>query len=100
MTTLVTKLLGPPEKAEPFACLPTYPQRWMIFETPYFKVYLHHADNEDLEVDFRTYPGQFMSFGFARSNKGASPAASNTVPDRAAWMVLIAKSSGQKEKGD
>jgi hypothetical protein len=100
MTSLVTKLIGPPEKAEPFACFPTYPHRWMIFETRYFKVYLHHTDNEDLEVDLRAYPEQFISFGFARPNKGTSTATPNAVPDVAAWMVLIAKSSRQKERGD
>jgi hypothetical protein len=95
MTSLVTRLLGPPEKVEPLACFPTYPRRWMIFETRYFKVYLHHTYNEDLELEFRALPGQSISFGFA-----SSAASSDAVPDRAAWMVLIAKSSRQKEKGD
>jgi hypothetical protein len=70
MTTLVTKLLGPPEKVAPFAFFPTRPHRWMIFETQYFKVYLHHTYNEDLDVYLRAYPGQFISFGFANSNGG------------------------------
>jgi hypothetical protein len=100
MTTLVTKLLGPPEKVEPFAFFPTHPHRWMIFETRYFKVYLHHASNEDLDVDLRAYPGQFISFGFAISNGRTSAATPNAVRDRAAWMVLIAKSPRQRERGD
>jgi hypothetical protein len=100
MTTLVTKLLGPPEKVEPVAFFPTYPHRWMIFETQYFKVYLHHTYNEDLDVDLRAYPGQFISFGFASSNGGTSAATPNAVRDRAAWVVLIAESSRQKERGD
>jgi len=94
MTTLVTKLLGPPENVEPFAFFPTHPHRWMIFETRYFKVYLHHTLNEDLEADLRSYPGQFISFGFANSDRGDSAA----VPDRPAWMVLIAKSPRQEER--
>ena len=96
MTTLVTKLLGPAEDAEPFNCFLPWPHRWMIFETQYFKVYLQHIDNEDLEVELRAYPGQFISFGVASSNKGTSAATPNAVPDRAAWMVLIAKPPRQK----
>jgi hypothetical protein len=72
----------------------------MIFETRYFKVYLHHASNEDLDVDLRAYPGQFISFGFAISNGRTSAATPNAVRDRAAWMVLIAKSPRQRERGD
>jgi hypothetical protein len=100
MTTLVTKLLGPPENVEPSAYSPTQLHRWMIFETQYFKVYLHHTCNEDLEVELRAYSEQFISFGLARSDSGNSAAAPNAVPDRAAWMVLIAKSPGQKERVD
>jgi hypothetical protein len=100
MMNLVTKLLGPPEKVEPFAFFPTHPHRWMIFETRYFKVYLHHTSNEDLDVDFGAYPGQFISFGFASSTGEGSPATPNAVRDRAAWMVLIAKPSRRQENGD
>lgn len=98
MTTLVTKLLGPAEKGESFAFLPTHPHRWMIFETRYFKVYLHHTSNEDLDSHLRAYPGQFISFGFASSNGRTSAATLNAVPDQAAWMVLIVKSPQQIEK--
>jgi hypothetical protein len=96
MTTLVTKLLGPPENVEPFAFFPTHPHRWMILETRYFKVYLHHTYKEDLDADLRAYPGQFISFGFSSSTSEGSAATRNAVRDRAAWMVLIAKSSRQK----
>jgi hypothetical protein len=100
MTTLVTKLLGPPEKVEPFAFFPKNLHRWMIFETQYFKVYLHHTHHEDLDVELHTYPEPFISFGFASSDRGNPAATPNAVRDRATWMVLIAKSSRQKERGD
>jgi hypothetical protein len=98
MTSMVTKLLGPPEKGEPFACFPTHLHRWIIFQTPYFKVYLHHMHNEDLDVELRAYPEPFISFGFANSDRRDSAATPNASPDRAAWMVLIAKPSRQRER--
>jgi hypothetical protein len=100
MTTLVTKLLGSPENVEPFKYLSPRLHRWMIFETQYFKVYLHHIYNEDLEVELRAYPGQLICFGFASSDPRNSAGTTNAVPHQAAWLVLIAKSSRQKERDD
>jgi hypothetical protein len=99
MTSLVTKLLGPPEKIETLACFPTHLQRWMIFGTQHFKIYLHHWYGEDLNVDLRHYPERFISFGIVNSCVENSAGTLEVIPDRAAWMVLIAKSSHGEEKG-
>ncbi|MGC2060925.1 MAG: hypothetical protein WA653_21875 [Candidatus Sulfotelmatobacter sp.] len=96
MTTLVTKLLGPAEDVEPSNYFLPRLHRWMIFETQHFKVYLQHIHNEDLEAELRAYGDQFISFGVASSDRRNSAATPNAVPDRAAWMVLIAKPPRQK----
>jgi hypothetical protein len=97
MTALVTKLLGPPEKVGPFSFFPTRPRRWMIFETRYFKVYLHHAYDNDLDVELRAYPEQFISFGFGSSDRKNSAPTPNAGSDSAAWMMLITKSPRQNK---
>jgi hypothetical protein len=98
MTSLVTKLLGPPEKVEPFPSLPTYLHRWMIFATQHFKIYLHHSFHDDLTDDLCNYPERFVSFGVVDSNGGDSAGIQKAFPGKAAWMVSIARSSGSEEK--
>lgn len=98
MTSIVTRLLGPPEEVEPLACLPTRFHRWMIFGTQHFKIYLHHWYSEDLTVDLRKYPERFFSFGIVNSCSGNPAGTLEVIPDRAAWMVLIAKSSHGEQK--
>jgi hypothetical protein len=98
MTSLVTKLLGPPEEVELFACFPAHLHRWMIFGTQHFKVYLHHSFNKDVTVDLRNYPERFISFGFVKSYVGDSAGVPEVLPTRAAWMVLIAKPSHGEQK--
>jgi hypothetical protein len=93
MTSLVTKLLGPPEEVETVACFPTHLHRWMIFGTQHFKVYLHHSFNKDVTVDLRNYPERFISFGFVNSYAENSAGIPEALPARAAWMLLIAKPS-------
>jgi hypothetical protein len=99
MTILVTKLLGPPEEIETLACFPTRLHRWMIFGTRHFKIYLHHSLNNDVTVDFRNYPERFISFGIVNSCVDNSAGTLEVIPDRAAWMVLIAKSSQGEQQG-
>ena len=93
MASLVTKLLGPPEEVETFARFPVRLHRWMIFGTQNFRVYLHHSLNEDPTVNLCNYPETFISFGFLNSSMEDSAGSLGAFSDRAAWMVLIAKSS-------
>jgi hypothetical protein len=99
MTRLVTKLLGPPEQIDTLARFPGHLHRWMIFGTQNFKVYLHHSFNEDLNLDLCNYPRRFISLGIANSHIKDSASALKALSERAAWMVLIAKSSGAGEEG-
>ena len=96
MTRLVTKLLGPPEEVDTLARFPAHLHRWMIFGTQHFKVYLHHSFNNDVTVDLCNYPERFISFGVVNSGVENSAGTPDTIADRAAWMVLIAKPSHDK----
>ena len=91
MTSLVTKLLGPPENVD--ACSPGHIRRWMIFGTQRLRVYLHHSPNEDLAVELSRYPHRFISFGLAHSHTSNSRGVLETCGDHARWMILIARSS-------
>jgi hypothetical protein len=93
MTSLVTKLLGPPETADTYACLPGRLRRWMIFRNQSFRVYLHHSFREDLTVELSRYPDKFISIGLVHSHANNSSRVLETCGDQAAWMILIAKSS-------
>jgi hypothetical protein len=93
MTNLVTKLLGPPEEAGACSRLPAQLHRWLIFGNQHFKVYLHHSSQADLTTDLRPYPERLISIGLAKSSAEHSGEVRGTSPDRAAWMVLIAKSA-------
>ena len=93
MTNLLTKLLGPPEEIGAGGCFPAQLHRWLIFGNQHFKVYLHHSSQADLTEDFRPYPERLISIGLANSSKEDSRGSFGRSADRAAWMVLIAKSS-------
>jgi len=93
LTSLVTKLLGAPEEVDTCARFPGHLHRWMIFANQRFKVYLHRSSNEELTVDLQPYPKRLLSIGFVTSNKGGSAGELSPLADRAAWMVLITKSS-------
>jgi len=69
----------------------------MIFESQHFKVYLHHSANDGFSDGLGSYPKRLMSIGFAKSCAEQLADPLKVFADRAAWMVLIAKSvHGQK----
>jgi hypothetical protein len=92
MMSLAVKLLGPPEEVATCGFLPNQFQRWMIFENQHIKVYLHHSASDVFSDGLASYPKTLISIGFANScgEQLADPLRVNR--DRAAWMVLIAKS--------
>jgi hypothetical protein len=98
MTSLVTKLLGPPEDVDTCARFPGHVHRWMIFGNQRFKVYLHHSSNEDLSADLLSYPERLISIGFVNSYSDNSVGARDACVDRATWMLLIAKSSQSHQR--
>ena len=92
MMSLVTKLLGPPEEVAPCSPFPNHAHRWRIFENQDFKVYLHHSANGGFSAGLGSYPERLISIGFAESCGEQLADPLNVSADRAAWMVLIAKS--------
>ena len=90
MTSLVTKLFGPPQEVASF---PTHLDRWKIFSNKRLKVYLEHSCGSDWSGDIGTYPKRFLAVGFAEATIDESAA----QLDRAAWTVLIGSSSGQRQ---
>jgi hypothetical protein len=94
MTSLVTKLFGPPEE---IAAFPTHLHRWKIFGNKRLKVYLEHSCGTDWSGDIGTYPQRFLAVGFAESTMDESAAQLELFSDRAAWTVLIGSSSGRRE---
>src|SRR5947209_16386532 len=92
MMSLVTKLLGPPEEVAACGFLPNHVHRWMIFESQYFKVYLHHSANDGFSDSLGSYPKRLVSIGVAKSCANKLDHPLSVIADRPAWMVLIAKS--------
>lgn len=92
MMSLVTKLLGPPEEVTTCGVLANHIHRWMIFENQRFKVYLHHSANDGLSDGLGSYPNNLISIGVAKSCAQQLADPLKVTADRAAWMVLIAKS--------
>ena len=90
--SLVTKLLGPPEEVATCSPFPNHSHRWMIFENHHFKVYLHHSANDGFSYGLSSYPKRLMSIGFEKSCAEQLADPLKVSADRAAWMVLIAKS--------
>jgi len=64
----------------------------MIFENQHFKVYLHHSAIDDFSDSLSSYPMKLISIGFAKSCAEQLADPLKVIVDRAAWMVLIAKS--------
>jgi len=93
---LVTKLFGPPEEVAGF---PTHLHRWKIFGNKRLKVYLQHSSGTDWSGDMGAYPKRFLGVGFAESNIDETAAQLELFSDRAAWTVLIASSSGGRNRG-
>jgi len=97
ITTLVSKLLGPPEEVD-LSARPGHAHRWMIFGSQRFNVYLHHSFNEDLALDLSPYAERLVSIGVVNSYRDSSDRSREPGADRATWMLLIAKSSrGHRE---
>jgi len=94
MTSLVTKLFGPPQE---IASFPTHLDRWKIFGNKRLKVYLEHCCGTDWSGDAGTYPKRFLAVGFAESTMDERAAQLELFSDRAAWTVLIDSSSGQRQ---
>lgn len=42
---------------------PTYMYRWILLETPWFKVYLHKFVGDDWTLDLHDHPKRFVSIG-------------------------------------
>jgi len=92
MMSLVTNLLGPPEEVATCSPFPNHAHRWMIFENQHFKVYLHHSANDGFSDGLGSYPKRLMSIGLEKSCAEQLADPLKVSADRAAWMVLIAKS--------
>ena len=92
MMNLVMKLLGPPEEVATCSPFRNHAHRWMIFENQHFKVYLHHSANDAFSDGLGSYPKGLMSIGFEKSCAEQLADPLKVSADRAAWMVLIAKS--------
>jgi hypothetical protein len=91
MTSLVTRLLGPPEEVEANTCFPNPLRRWMIFANQHFKVYLQRSSNKDLASDFFVYPGALISVGCVNSYVREPTEVLQATPDRMAWILVISK---------
>src|SRR3982074_1876336 len=92
MMSLVTKLLGPPEEVATCSPFPNHAHRWMIFENQHFKVYLHHSANDAFSDGLGSYPKGLMTIGSEKPCAVQLADPLKVSADRAAWMVLIAKS--------
>jgi len=99
ITNLVTKLLGPPEEFIENAAHPTHLYRWMIFGNKRFRVYLHHSLGDDWNENLCREPKSFISLGFVKSGLEDGPRGIDILSDRAAWMVLIGRSSQSATNG-
>ena len=93
ITSLVTKLLGPPVELVENTAHPTRLYRWMIFGNKRFKVYLHHSLGDDWNENLCRDPKRFISVGIVKSCLVDGPRGIDILPDRAAWMVSIGKPS-------
>jgi len=93
MTSVITKLLGPPQEVGICTPFPVRLHRWVVFGNQRFKVYLHHSSHADLTVvDLFLYPKRFLSFGVVTSDAKNSGGVLNPSEDQAAWMIMIANS--------
>ncbi len=92
MMSLVTKLLGPPEEVATCSPCPNHAHRWIIFGNQHFKVYLHHSANDGFSDGLGSYPKRLISIGCATWGVEQLADPLKEAADRAAWMVLIAKS--------
>jgi len=95
MTSLVTKLFGPPEEIAGF---PTHLDRWKIFGNKGLKVYLQHSSGTAWSGDIGAYPKGFLAIGFAESTMDETAAQLELFSDRAAWTVLIGRSFGRRNR--
>ncbi len=93
ITSLVTKLLGPPANTGTSPRSPGHLRRWLIFGNQRLKVYLDHSSHEDLTAELRRYPDKFISIGLMHSYTNNSSGGLEIGGDQSGWMVLIAKSS-------
>jgi hypothetical protein len=93
MTTLITKMLGPPEEIDAWDSCSTHLYRWTIFGNKRFNVYLDHFVGEHWSGNLHSYPDHFISVGLAESYPTETRNALNAFANRAAWMVLIGESS-------
>ena len=94
ITSLIAKLLGPPQEVGICTPFPVRLRRWMIFGNQRFKVYLHHSSHADLTVVdlLLLYPQRFFSFGIATLDANNSGEVLDACEDQGAWMILIANS--------
>ena len=91
-------LFGPPEEIGGYdQCGSSHLYRWKIFGSRRFKVYLHHSVGKDCNRYLCTYPREFISFGLAETVTRQTATGSEGLHDRAAWMVLVGKSSPSRE---
>jgi len=97
ITSLITKLLGPPERIDACEYLSAGYDRWKIFGGERFKVYLHHSFGGDWTSEFRGYPKRLISMGFVRSQEEDFGTA-QALSVRAVWMVLISIASRPKPR--
>ena len=93
ITSLVTRLLGPPEEIDGYDRCPTRLYRWVVFGNKHLTVYLHHVFGNTCGGDLHSYPRGFISVGWAESCLEDAAKGLDVFPDQAAWMVLIGKAS-------
>jgi len=96
LTSLVTKLLGPPEEINGSGHCPARLYRWVVFGNKHLSVYLHHVFGNAWSEDLRSYPRRFISVGLTESYLEDAAKGLDDFSDQAAWMVLIGKSSPGK----
>lgn len=93
ITQLITRLFGSPQEIDGGGRFPTRLYRWTLFTKGNLKIHLHHSIGDDWTGDPREYPRRFISVGFAKSCTDETASGLEGLPDRAAWMVLIGKST-------
>jgi hypothetical protein len=90
MTGLLTRLLGSPEDIYGLGHLP-HLHRWTIVRNKRLQVFLDHSEAQNWDGNLRNYPERFFSVGLVESENGTQ-----VFPDRAAWALLVGRSSSRR----
>jgi hypothetical protein len=88
MTGVINKFLGYPEEIHGWDCS-THLHRWTIIRNRRLQVFLDHFAGQDWHANLHNLPERFVSVGLVQSPANDSQA----FRDRAAWMLLVGRSS-------